>query len=134
MKTKPFFFVLLAVILSGVLSWGQTAKIHIYNTRMPSMRSTETITPMPAGSKPIRISSGKYVLLETVQDSLGFLLKDIPFYMPIERGKDVYLRLSIDGQDTIFGKTKVDEVSEREFKWMLLINRHPPKPDETFLF
>ena len=122
----------ITLLFNGVIGFGQaTNKIHFFN-------SYRKIT--------IEIHKGNYLklkgysLIETKEDSLFFTNENAPMSIGVEKGKNYYFIVIVyaqtDGAGYNFAKSgiKVEEVSEKEFFWTLLLNKHGQKPDEVFIF
>ena len=133
MNTSKLMMIII-LLFSGVISFGQkTSKIHFFN-------SYSKIT--------IEVHDGNYLklkgysLIETKEDSLFFTNENAPMNIGVEKDKNHYFIVvaytqsnGIDsGLDFLKSGIKVEEVSEREFFWTLLLNKHGRKPDDVFSY
>ena len=128
MNTSKLMMIII-LLFSGVISFGQkTSKIHFFN-------SYSKIT--------IEVHDGNYLklkgysLIETKEDSLFFTNENAPMNIGVEKGKNYYFLVIVyarTGNDLGRSGIKVEEVSEKEFFWTLLLNKHGQKPDEVFIF
>jgi hypothetical protein len=143
MKKYPLiYWFMFATLLAANGLWAQetnskTTRIHLYSS-VVSKRFE--LLPVPEGSNPIRITPRTYMLIETAYDSLGFVVRKggqtQTMYVPLERGKDYYLRItrSFTHDETFILPAIVDEINEREFKWMLLMNESNLTPQKSIAF
>ena len=124
----------ITLLFGSLCGFGQaTSKIHFFND---------------SGKITIEIHSGNYLklkgysLIETKEDSLFFTNENAPMNIGVEKDKNHYFIVvaytqsnGIDsGLDFLKSGIKVEEVSEREFFWTLLLNKHGRKPDDVFSY
>ena len=119
----------ITLLFGSLCGFGQaTSKIHFFND---------------SGKITIEIHSGNYLklkgysLIETKEDSLFFTNENAPMNIGVEKGKNYYFLVIVyarTGNDLGRSGIKVEEVSEKEFFWTLLLNKHGQKPDEVFIF
>lgn len=121
---------IITLLLSGVIGFGQTtSKVHFFNAsriRLKIEKSDDNYLKLKG-----------YSLIETQEDSLRFMSGEAPMSIGIERGKNYYFIVVVYAQTVdVLSRSgiKVEEVSEREFFWTLLLNKHGRKPDDVFLY
>ena len=126
---KNLITMIIILLFGSVLGFGQTtSKIHLFNTsgKLYIEKFKDNYLKLKG-----------YSLVETQEDSLFFTNGNAPMSIGIEKGKNYYLIIIVyaqTGYDFAKSGIKVEEVSEREFFWTLLLNKHGRKPDEVFLY
>ena len=141
MKTLHLIFLLAALAATPCAGFGQNqtklARIHLYSPSPWGIGRSFKLQPLPQNSEPISISRNQYILLESSMDSLGFVSGGKTMYLRFELGKSYYLRITPafygGGINQRVLKT-IAEVTEREFKWTLLINDHSDVADKIYKF
>ena len=140
MKTLHLIFLLAALVAVPCTGFGQNqtklARIHLYSTVAWGLASDTKIKPYPENSETVGIITNRYVLIESAQDSLAFISGKKVMYLQLERGKNYYLIVSQpnSADDGFFRIRRVNETTEWEFKWTLLVNDQSIVPHKTYKF
>ena len=139
MKTLHLIFLLAALAATPCAGFGQNqtklARIHLY-TIARGLASGTKIQPYPENSETVSVPNNRYVLIESELDSLAFVSGKKAMYLQLERGKNYYLIISYpnSADDGFFRIRRVNETTEWEFKWTLLVNDQSIVPHKTYKF
>ena len=109
------FFCLLS--LSAVAQSGKPIKIYFLNGVINL--GTTDLKVVADGNKTISVKQRSWVIIESVSDSVGFLVNDKPYFIHFEPGKSYYFSAHKEYGSTI---TFVKEESEQTFMMMVSIS------------
>ena len=108
---KTLIGIMILVFLANVVSKGQSlppAKVHFLNVMVGiNAEITTTIDK----KKPIQLKSRRWVVVQVVGDSLGFVIDGKPYFVHFEPNKQYYFVV----QASYGSRPVITEKSEREF-------------------
>lgn len=92
-----------------------SARIHFLNTMSAGLRADLKLTADP--KNPIKLKSSDWVVVQTVGDSLGFVIDNKPYWLHFEPNKQYYFLI----QTSHYSQPLMIEKSEREFMLTALL-------------